>query len=102
MDCFERLLRFLNKHAYIEVVLRNLSFCSASYKSASVLTNNFLRVGTLTTIVELFLIMGTFLISFLSVFIGYYLLEWYGSWRNEEFDTIGPLVIIFLIGFFIS
>ena len=102
VNCLERIMKFLNKHAYIEVGLRCYSFCGAAAKSVQVMTTNFLRFTALAGLVELFLIMGTIIISVCTTLIGYGILKGYGHATNIEFETIGPLVIIFMIAFVIS
>ena len=94
-------MRFLNRHAYIEVAIRNINFCRAIAKTVGLLTGNFLRFGILAGIVFLFLALGTVFITLLVIFIGYYVLEGIADMRNDEYNTIGPLLIIGLIGFFI-
>ena len=102
VSCFERFLRFLNKHAYIEVVIRCYNFCGAAKKCVEVMTTNFVSFAVLSGVVNLFLIFGTILISVGVTLIGKLLLVLYGKWRNIEFETIGPLFIIFLIAFIVS
>ncbi len=46
--------------------------------------------------------MGTFLISVVSTIIGYFILKAYGSHFNIEFESIGPIIIMFMIAFVIS
>ena len=91
--CFERILRFLNKHAFIEVVLRNMSYCGAAGKCVSVLTSNFLRFAVLSGLVDLFLFLGTIIISVCITILGYLILLAYGDAKNIAFETIGPLVV---------
>ena len=66
------------------------------------MTENFLTFATLSGLVELFLIMGTIIISLTVTFIGYYLLKWYGDMLNVEFETIGPITIILIISVTVS
>lgn len=91
--CFERFMRFLNKHAFIEVVLRNMSYCGAAAKCVEVLTTNFLRFAVLSGLVDLFLFLGTIMITISITMFGYLLLQVYGSTYNVVFETIGPLVV---------
>ena len=91
--CFERFMRFLNKHAFIEVVLRNMSYCGAAAKCVEVLTTNFLRFAVLSGLVDLFLFLGTIMITVSITMFGYLLLQVYGSTYNVVFETIGPLVV---------
>ena len=93
VSCFERFMRFLNKHAYIEVVLRNHSFCPAAMKCVEVLTTNFLRFSILSGLVGLFLFLGTIAISISITIIGNYILKAYSHSFNAEFETIGPILV---------
>lgn len=62
----------------------------------------FMLMTALTGLVNLFLYLGTIIISLFVTIIGYYLLQWYGSSTNEVYDTIGPVLLIFLISVTIS
>ena len=100
--CFERTLKFINKHAYIETALRNLSFCPAAAQCLQVTTSNFLRFGVLAGITEIFLFMGSLLITCLTTFIMHFVIQGYAQARNVEVDTIGPVSVIFLMSLSIS
>ena len=93
--CFERTLKFINKHAYIETALRNLDFCPAAAKCLEITTKNFLRFGVLLGLTEMFLFMGTLLISCLTTFIMNYAIVAYSNHYSIEVDTIGPLLFVF-------
>ena len=95
--CFERLVKFINKHAYIETVLRNLNFCAAAGKCVAVITSNFLRFGVLAGLSSLFLFLGNVLISCITTFLTHLMLKGYAKSQNVEIDTIFPLVTVFLI-----
>lgn len=94
--CFERTLKFINKHAYIETALRNLDFCPAAAKCMEITTKNFLRFGVLLGLTEMFLFMGTLLISCLTTFIMNFVIAAYCDKFGIEVDTIGPLLFVFL------
>ncbi len=102
LACIERYVRFVNRHAYIEIVLRNISFCPAVFKAIGIFTGNFLRVGVLLGIVELVLLMGSVCVTIIVVIISFYILKAIGSAQNEEYTTIGPLILMGVIGFVIS
>ncbi len=65
-------MRFLNRHAYIEVAIRNLNFCRAVGKTVALLTGNFLRFAVLAGIVGLFLVLGSIFITVVVLIIGFY------------------------------
>ena len=94
--CFERTLKFINKHAYIETALRNLNFCEAAAKCLEITTKNFLRFGVLLGLTELFLFMGSLFITCLTTFLMNFVIQAYAKTHGIEVDTIGPLLFIFL------
>ena len=94
--CFERTLKYINKHAYIETALRNLDFCPAAAKCMEITTKNFIRFGVLLGITELFLFMGSLFITCLTTFLMNYVIQAYADTYGIEVDTIGPLLFIFV------
>ncbi len=90
-------MRYISKHAYIEVVLRNYNYCSAASKFFEILISNFSNFVALSGLVELFLILGTIIVSLLVTVMSHLLLKSYGNWRNIEFETIGPILIVLVI-----
>ena len=91
--CFERLIKYISRHAYVETVLRSIGFCPASMKAFSVITSNFLRFGTLSGITELAMLFGNIFIATLVTIIGNYLLQYKAKYSNVIFETIAPLVV---------
>ena len=77
--CFERLVRFVNRHAYIEVLLRNKTFCGAVAKTVALLTGNFLRLGALMGLVSMVLILGAIFIIFLVTLISFFVIKGIGN-----------------------
>lgn len=72
--CFEKFLKFLNQHAYIEVALKSTNFCASISKCVSIMAEYFMLMTALTGLVNLFLYLGTILISFFITILGYYML----------------------------
>ena len=101
VSCFERTIKFINKHAYIEVALRNLNFCAAAAKCLTVTSTNFLRFGVLSGLTGLFLFLGNLVISCATTFIMYFIIRWYASAQDLQIDTLAPHFLIFLIVFFV-
>ena len=99
--CIERVISFVNRHIYVEVALRNVNFFGAASEFIRLGLNNFLDVAVISALSTLFLFFGSALISGVITVIGYFILEAYGKSVNERFDTLGPLIVIFLIAFVI-
>lgn len=77
--CFERLVKFVNRHAFIEIVIRKTNFCSAVCKAVGLLTSNFFRVGVLMGLVGLILILGTIFITFVVCLICFFTIDSIGK-----------------------
>lgn len=97
--CFERIIKYISRHAYIETVLRSVGFCQGAMKAFSVVTSNFLRFGTLGFITELAMLFGNIFIAATVTIIGNYLLHWYAGYANVVFETFAPLVVSVLFYF---
>ena len=95
--CFERTIKFINKHAYIETALRNLNFCSAAGKCLQVTATNFLRFGVLSGLCGLFLFLGSLFISCATTFTMHFFIGLYADGQNVEVDTIAPLLLVFFL-----
>lgn len=100
--CFERLINYINRHSYIEIAIRNINFCSAVKKNISLFTGNFIRFGALAGLVGLFLVLGSILITVIVMIVGFYVLKGIGNLNNEEYETIGPIIVIGFIAFFVT
>jgi len=91
--CFERILKYISRHAYVETVLRSIGFCPGSMKAFKVITSNILRFGTLTGITELAMLFGNIFIASVVTIIGHYMLQWKAEYSNIIFETFAPLVV---------
>lgn len=91
--CFERLIKYISRHAYVETVLRSIGFCPGAMKAFGVITSNILRFGTLAGITELAMLFGNIFIATVVTIIGNYLLQWKAQYSNVVFETFAPLVV---------
>lgn len=95
-------MKFVNRHAFIEIVIRKTNFCNAVGKAIGLLTGNFLRVGALMGLVGLVLILGTTLITFLVCLICFFTIEGIGEHQDVSYDTVGPLIVCGIIAIMVS
>ena len=58
MWCLEKLLKFINKNAYIQTAIYSYSFCKSSRCAFFLLLRNILRVATVNTISSFILFIG--------------------------------------------
>lgn len=100
--CFERLMKFVNRHAFIEVVIRKTYFCRAVFIAVGLLTGNFIRVGALMGLVGLVLFLNIVLVTFCVCLICYFTIYGIGVKQNISYDTVGPIVVCGVIAVVIS
>ena len=93
--CFDRFIRWLNKHIYIQTVLNSVGFCGGFTKASEILMSNLGRFGVLNGLLELVMNFGTFLISTLVTIIGYFMLKYTEKFTKIIFETFSPLIVIF-------
>lgn len=65
-------MKFVNRHAYIEVVIHKTYFCKAVGLALKMLTGNFVRLGALMGLVSLVLLMGAIFVTFIVCLICYF------------------------------
>uniref|UniRef100_A0A4P6D6X4 Choline transporter-like protein n=1 Tax=Rhodnius prolixus TaxID=13249 RepID=A0A4P6D6X4_RHOPR len=70
LHCFENILMYLTRNAYIEIAIYGQSFCSSGQQAFKVLVNNALRVAAINTVGDFVLLMAKVLVVILTVFIG--------------------------------
>ena len=68
--CFEKVLKFINRNAYIEIAIYGYNFCKGAYKSFTLLAANALRVVAINTVGDFVLFIGKVTIVVSTVFIG--------------------------------
>jgi hypothetical protein len=98
--CLEIILKFVNKNAYIQTAIFSTSFCESCRESFALIFRNAGRVAAITYVSAAVLIIGKLFISSAVTVIGYYVLT--EQMDDKLHTTTGPLVVIFLISYFIS
>eukprot|EP01012_Entosiphon_sulcatum_P017213 TRINITY_DN22014_c0_g3_i1.p1 TRINITY_DN22014_c0_g3~~TRINITY_DN22014_c0_g3_i1.p1 ORF type:complete len:658 (+),score=179.65 TRINITY_DN22014_c0_g3_i1:66-2039(+) len=91
----ERVLKFINKNAYIVTCIEGSNFCSSAATALKLIVANVLRVGTLTFITEWVIIFMKVLITASNVFFANILL----SRTNLSTDQVDFAPALLLIGF---
>ena len=94
VDCLERFVRFFNKHAYVEIVMRSTGFCVSAINGMKIVANNFLRFGTLHGLGEIVMNMGIVFICLIGTYAGYLLIILLGPQKREFHGTALSLMVI--------
>lgn len=102
--CLERILKFINKNAYIQCAIFGTPFWESGRQACFLIVRQVGRVGTLSYVSWAVLIMGKILISTLTTVLAYYTVVEYESDILEEalYSYGGPMIVIFCISFFLA
>ncbi|XP_071964392.1 choline transporter-like protein 1 [Antedon mediterranea] len=68
--CFEKVLKFINRNAYIEIAIHGYSFCKAAKEAFAVLISNALRVAAINSVGDFLLFLGKVAVAASVVVIG--------------------------------
>lgn len=77
LACFERILQYLTRNAYIETAIFGLSFCAAGRKAFNILSSNALRVFAINSVGDFVLLLGKAFVVAITVLIGMELIQVY-------------------------
>lgn len=91
--CFEELVKYISKHAYIETALHNANFCKGCVESASLIFNNMFRIGVLHGITGLAVFFGILTIAALSTICGFIFMKSFSAFGSVVFETLAPLLV---------
>jgi len=101
MWCLEKIMKFINKHAYILTAIYGYSFCKAARKAFFLLLRNILRVAAVNMLSTFVLFMGKVLIPTCTTFVCYLALV-YGTNTSNVSGIVAPLVFVFLLAYWIG
>ena len=93
LGCLERFIKFLNKHAYVEVAMRSSCFCVSAVNGAKVVLTNSLRFGVLHGLGEIIMNIAVFFIVVSGTYFGYIMIRIFGPEKKEFHGTAGSLIV---------
>lgn len=73
--CFEKILKYLTRNAYIEVAIFGHPFCKAGQQAYKLLTSNILRVAAINSVGDFVLFLGKVVVVIATVLIGIKILQ---------------------------
>lgn len=101
MWCLEKIMKFINKHAYIITSIYGYSFCPSARKAFFLLLRNILRVAAVNMVSGFLLFIGKMFIPIVTVFLCYLGIA-YGTNNSEINGIMGPLVFTFLLSYWVA
>jgi hypothetical protein len=98
LACFDRFLRYINRNAYIYMSVSSESFCNSAMNVFILMLKNSAKFGFVDGIADVFMFLAKFLISALSTFVAYWLLQW----MTDVQSVYLPLGCIFVLVYMIA
>lgn len=101
MWCLEKIMRFLNKNAYIQTAIYGYSFCKACRVAFFLLLRNILRVAAVNMVADFVLLLGKLFVPVVTTFFLYCVFA-YAIPSAELNGLVSPLVFTFILAYFVS
>jgi len=95
MYCFEKCLKFLTKHAYIQIAVMGTPFCTSAKNAFFLLLRNCVRFGALALLGWVLGLLGFATIIAGTAVCGFFILEA----LHPEVNPLGPMVVYVFIGY---
>lgn len=104
LDCFDRLIRYLNRNAYIYMAITSDNFCNSAIESFCLILKNMTKFGFVETIATMFMYMCQFGVAALNGVVAYLLLPYIVDDVGSPFVPTGVCFVVGLLiaGLFIS
>lgn len=102
LDCFERIVRFINKQAFIQVGLTGKSFCPAAKDGFSVVVFHPIEFALLSGLANLFMILGNAMLVGGTLLICFAIIRNVDSINSQISSPFWPLLLIGFIAYMIS
>ena len=99
LACCNKIMEFVNKHAYIQIALKGDSFCTAAWEGFGLIIRNLGRFSALAAISTVFTFIGTIFITVGSCIIGYFLITNVEYFSKDLNSCVLPVVAFGLVGF---
>ena len=98
--CFEKCIKFMNKHAYVQTAIFGTSFCKSAREAFFLILRNAGRVGAITYVSGAILFLGKLFVSAATTLTSFYIMNEYIG--VDVFSLAGPTVLIFMIAYVIA
>lgn len=102
VNCFERFIKFIDKHAYIQIALTGESFCVATKNSFSLLIENAGRFAALGAIGDIFAVFGKIFITFFTTYLGFLIITHIDEYKEKIQSPIPPTCVFALVAYTVS
>ncbi|CAG9312478.1 unnamed protein product [Blepharisma stoltei] len=101
-NCFERFAKFINKNAYIQIAIQSTSFCKAARDAYFLILRNAARFLTLGTIGGIFMVLGKWVITIFTTWVGYMIITNNSKWNDKIYSPVFPTIVFLFISYIIA
>jgi len=102
VGCFEKSLKFLTNHAYIQIAMTGDSFCKATAEAFFLALRNIVRFGMVHGFAWIFLLLGQIIIAGSATTLGYLIITQVGSYPEKVISPITPSIFFFLSSYIVA
>ncbi|KAL5263312.1 hypothetical protein ACHWQZ_G008631 [Mnemiopsis leidyi] len=96
--CFEKVMKFINRNAYIYTAFKGSNFCTSCKKVFGLLMSNLVRVGVINCVGSFILFIGKFLVVMVTGILGYFMLS-----KDEQIEYWAiPVLIASIFAFAVA
>ena len=99
--CLEKLIKFINKNAYVITAIYGYGFCTATRKAFWLIMRNILRVSAVGVISFLLLLIGRLFVPLATTVLCYFAIA-YTIPSGNVHGIIAPLVFTFLLSYWVT
>jgi len=99
MWCIEKCMKFINKHAYIQIAIYGYSFCKAARCAFFLILRNIATIAAVGIVAEIVTMIGRILVPLMSTFVAYVILN---SMADQLYTLWFPLLLTFCLSFVVA
>ena len=99
LGCCNKIMEFINKHAYIQIALKGDNFCVSAFEGFGLIIRNLGRFSMLALIGGMFSLIGTLFITVGSCIIGYFLITQVDYFSDELNSCFLSVCAFGIVGF---
>ena len=100
--CLDQCVKFITKNAYIQIALTSKNFCQSAWLTFWLIVRNAARFGVVAGIGFILMFVGKAVITILSGWIAYIIIENSPVLKNQVYSPAFPIVIVCLIAYMLS
>ncbi|GBG31583.1 Choline transporter-like protein 2 [Hondaea fermentalgiana] len=100
--CFEKILKFITKHAYIMIALKGSSFCTATRDGFVILLTNLAKIGVATAINNLMLLVAKLVITAGSGVVCWLYVTNLLTDEDQPSSAIVPVLVAAVLGWYVA